>query len=819
VESGPESNEHDECAILHDEIDRLPKRQRTPIVLCYLQAMTYDQAARALRSIEPTVRSRLAKARKHLKARLIQRGVSGAVLGALVAGRARAAAVPSSCASRAVDAAARGMSAATAAGLAGSRGWVASFARSKGTAVAVALAGAASIAVALARPDGPPKKNPAEDSGGAGASRRLAPPAVEPPAKTLDLRGRVVDPDGKPVRGASVRLADFSAFREFHGTSEPMATTDASGTFTLAMPRVILERSARNETGMMPPRLVASAPGFGPGVVELGDQLSETHDVTLRLARDDVPIEGRIVDLQGKPIAGVKVEISGLYGNRRGDLNQWLNAIRTDPRAFVEVEDSSESVPYRDMRTTGADGRFRFEGLGRDRMVTFRISSPTIVLADAIAMTKDFPPIRIFEKDLIGPEPIIIYGHRFDFVAAPCRPVVGVVRDRDTGQPLVGVHVGGAAVLDREVGYGGSLEPQNRSVTDRDGRYHLTGMPTAAKYRLLVSPGDGQPYPAAAFVESASGVGLAPATIDLRIKRGLLIRGRITDKVTGAPIIAGVEALAHSDNPHVDEYPGFRDSIPPRAASTADGRFAIAVIPGPGILAVADNSYRYRRGVGSDQIPLSEPDKSLPTLPSRESPHRFNLVVPFDAKTSTTPLDLQLDPGRSRSVKVVDADGKPVSGCFVYAQTPFESWSRHALDLANFEVIALDASKTRHVLVFHEGRKLGGDAVIDGQRTDPVIIVVRRCAVVSGRIVDGEGRPRTDIDLINYGFFPARPNEGVFRGDCAVDRNGRFRIELVPGVSYSAMAENMEVGGIGPVFERLKLAPGELKDLGDIRLK
>ena len=37
--------------ILHDEIDSLPERLGAPIVLCYLQGMTYDAAADAARAI------------------------------------------------------------------------------------------------------------------------------------------------------------------------------------------------------------------------------------------------------------------------------------------------------------------------------------------------------------------------------------------------------------------------------------------------------------------------------------------------------------------------------------------------------------------------------------------------------------------------------------------------------------------------------------------------------------------------------------------------------------------------------------------------
>ena len=67
--------------VLHEEIDRLPERFRKPIVLCYLEEMTYQQAASHLRLSEGTTRGRLARARDMLRARLNERGIPCAGIG------------------------------------------------------------------------------------------------------------------------------------------------------------------------------------------------------------------------------------------------------------------------------------------------------------------------------------------------------------------------------------------------------------------------------------------------------------------------------------------------------------------------------------------------------------------------------------------------------------------------------------------------------------------------------------------------------------------------------------------------------------------
>jgi RNA polymerase sigma factor (sigma-70 family) len=63
-------------AAVHQEVDRLPEKYRAPIVLCYLEGMTHDEAAARLSWPVGTVRSRLARARAALRTRLTRRGVT-----------------------------------------------------------------------------------------------------------------------------------------------------------------------------------------------------------------------------------------------------------------------------------------------------------------------------------------------------------------------------------------------------------------------------------------------------------------------------------------------------------------------------------------------------------------------------------------------------------------------------------------------------------------------------------------------------------------------------------------------------------------------
>ncbi len=73
---------------LYEELDRLAERYRAPLVLCYLEGMTHEQAAQELRCPVRTVETRLMRGRARLRERLIRRGV---VPSAVLVGAARSA--------------------------------------------------------------------------------------------------------------------------------------------------------------------------------------------------------------------------------------------------------------------------------------------------------------------------------------------------------------------------------------------------------------------------------------------------------------------------------------------------------------------------------------------------------------------------------------------------------------------------------------------------------------------------------------------------------------------------------------------------------
>src|SRR6516162_3078456 len=61
---------------LHEELRQLPEKYRTPLILCYLEGKTHEEAARQLGWPKRRVKDRLHRGREQLRRRLSQRGLA-----------------------------------------------------------------------------------------------------------------------------------------------------------------------------------------------------------------------------------------------------------------------------------------------------------------------------------------------------------------------------------------------------------------------------------------------------------------------------------------------------------------------------------------------------------------------------------------------------------------------------------------------------------------------------------------------------------------------------------------------------------------------
>ncbi len=842
-------------ARLHEEVARLPEKFRLPVVLCYFEGRTHAQAAFELHSGEATVRRRLAGARDLLHSRLTRRGValtSGGLSAALA--REAPAAVPSGWidalsqfAGRLAtgEAAVPGAVSATAARLADTlvQGLLAGQIRRLAT-LAAALVAASLVAPRLV-PAGPAQGGPGapirsthtvDSSPQAPASRPPRAAVTNDPERVLTVHGRVLDPDGKPFVGAKVysyrptspRGEDVFSF----GPPVPSAKSGAGGDFQYQVADPLLQTLEVQDTWKNP-IVVALAQGYGPAWASI-NSIKDAERLTLKLVRDDVPIIGRVLGLEGRPISGVTVRPFELIAYPDEDLSAWEaatakakdvdsnEAMRSPSRSLDLPSRSLELFRWRDdlAVTTGANGRFRLTGIGRERLVVIWIEGPTIVtsLGTDHVRTRPGPTYRLaIHRDKPELGTLVYYGATFDHVAAPSRPIEGTVRDKDTGKPIAGVSIRS----NRFAGNVISGRDHVRTTTGADGRYRLIGMPGGPGNVITANPAPEQLY-LGASAEVPAGTPPDPAAVDFALKRGVAIRGRVVDKATGNPIPAVVEYFVFGDNPHRAEVGQLHGEETP---TLSDGSFELVGLPGRALVAARAATDHYLVGQGTASIPGADEHGWFYTEPHICQPEFFHAILAIDPAEGTDALmcQLALDPGKSRAGTVLDAAGNPLAGCVATNLFP-ATMSQHIDTLSSeaFTAIALDPTRGRHLFFRHREKKLAAVIMARAGETGPMTVRLQPAGTLIGRLVDEEARPRSGV-AINVGYGP-----GQFRDipyyftllDPGLGNDGRFRIEgLIPGVVYDLTFRIGADTVLGEFAKGFKLQPGETRDLGDLKVQ
>jgi RNA polymerase sigma factor (sigma-70 family) len=810
---------------LIDAIDRLPEQLRSPVVLHYFEGLSTEATAQRLGCPRGTVLSRLSRARGRLKMRLEQQGISFAALLPVTDGInlwIPTAAVPTGLSHATIRAA-------SSLGLAGAAiesvapATVATLSRGVARTLllsnirvgiglfALAVAGV-SIGLAATSHSGDEPRQAAKGSEMPGPQRSQAAksqtsvPQEEAMGDRFEYAGIVLDPDGKPVAGAKLHLAYWGSRGQVR--SEVRGTTDAQGRFrfTVTM-RDLTDNDQENPWNWA--QVVAAADGFGIGwsASPGNERKVDPRGLTIRLARDEMPIEGRIVDLEGRPVAGAMIRPKRMLEPENGDLSAWISASKSGQEgAFkceqehltrtIRAEVAGLSAPF----TSDAEGRFSIRGIGRERVIGLEISGPTIQTKPINVLTRIAEPFRVNSGRRSPDWGIsLYYGARFTHVAAPTKPVVGLVKDRDTGKPLAGVRIACNRTAEFPVHGFNGIE----TTTDRDGRYRLVGLPKGSGNQVIAIPAKGQPY-LAAGLEIPDTPGLDPVTFDIGLKRGVVIEGRVTDKETGAPLKAFVEYNAFRDNPHLAEAPGFdRSHVWSQYHTEPDGTFHVVGLPGRGLVSAVfrGTSDQYLSGIGRDE--------DLRVVPNAMQ-SQFNAISALDLPKGATSVhrDLALERGIDRTIRVVDAEGRPVAGARIQGHHRVSNWSQPQAK-AEFRVEAMRRGEMRRVHALLEERQLAGwvEVRADGQGTVELKLLPWATAV--GRLVDGDGEPRAHIDL------HARPG---YDHPFQTDSHGRFHMEgLVPGLPMEVWVSPM--GGFlsGKIAKGQVLAAGEIKDLGDVK--
>ncbi len=839
----------DFLAIVDEEVRRLAKVYRLPVILCCLEGRSIEEAAQQLGWTTGSVKGRLERGRARLHERLARRGLTlSAALAAVELSRAgasaalaagQAAPLISAAMSFAARQPSRGIAASTQA-TALAQSTIKSMALAKLKSAALLLLVTCLVAggwlaqrhasvLRLTGLEASALSTPSDS-----APMLAAPSAVDKNDKgkvgeaaedRIEVSGRVLDPQGRPLAGAKLYVGytprRYEPDAVAHLPIYPLrAISGKDGRFHFTFARSDLDGQYLDASR---PVVIATADGLGLDWAEVGG--STAAIVNLKLV-EDFPLEGRFLDAQSNPVAGAKVFVRQVSSDSAANLTRYIQTLENSSATFKTCWGPLPGqLPQ---VTTAADGRFRLTGLGRDRLVTLTLEGPTSLFMQHFAMTRPAAEIPV---GLMRPG-----GVPLECVASASRSVRGVVRDKKTGQAVAGVKIS-------------EQRSSSSTLTDEDGRYELLVPPGLQGLAVLAQPQNGQTYFAAA-ARPPNTPNQAPLTADFELVGGIPLRGRVTDQTTGKPPKRAV----------VEYYPLFpnaHSSVLSRlehlqaassAAIQADGSYRLTVLPGPGVLLVAASprdSYACARIDEQELANLfrgGDSKRRCETLRRLREGQLANLsldgadrggsswlhigypwgmrcvdrynalgLIHPDEETKSLRHDLTLQPARPLRGTVIGPDGKPLSGVAVCGLTSMPDGEM--LEGASFLVEGLNPRRTRELSFHHKEKGLGKCLTIRGDQTKTLTVQLEPCGEVIGRMVDKSGSPASEVKI----FFSSEGNG--LRAAAETDRQGRFRAALVPGLPYKlgiALRLPTSPRLLRPVD--VQVESGQSKDLGDLIL-
>ncbi len=649
--------------------------------------------------------------------------------------------------------------------------------------------------------------------------------------KEISVRGLVLKPDGSPVDGAIVRVAApvFGDIRRILGkdfeSTITEVVTDEQGKFEISIDPKPYGNFPTQGTGWKDfwkkSVICATMPGFA-GQFTKYEEVEGVDSVVLRLV-EDIPIRGRVIDLEGRPISGVAIELKGILASSNESLDAWLSAVRTGESDWQAEKEMPRQIDARLLGvpksvTTDRDGAFSIKGIGRERCLRLQVHGNGIAFDEFKVATRSMNPLTRNESGQIEIQESV-YGAEFTYVCQPSRTVHGTVTDAKTGKPLAGVDVGVETISGKTTS-GRWLLP---TKSDSLGQFRIEGMPKGKGNRLMLLPSDDQPY-FMREIEVIDSEGMGPVAMDIGLHRGIWIEGKVVDRKSREPV-AGVRLhyLPFLTNKFANELPEFDlvtvDGQQDRYQTDLNGNYRLVGLPGPAVVGVESLHKPYLSGIGYNTLTVPKDRNGAQTYRNPFSPRPTypDSMSEIDPKEDAerVQLDFELFPGQTINVSAVDESSDWLTGG-VLIHGMARVTQRIKIERAPIEVNNIAPNESREIVVYHEKRGIGivhhltPAEIAEGK----LLLTARPCASVSGRLVSN-GEPLTGAIVT-----PAVAPTGDFSQSLAsvrTDENGYFKAVLLPGCKYILRMEGKPFN-YAHFDTEIEISPGESRELGTLTL-
>jgi hypothetical protein len=625
----------------------------------------------------------------------------------------------------------------------------------------------------------------------------------------MTVTGTVLDPDGKPVKNAVVDVLGVprdvwvgASIDEGSGAILSQGVTDVDGRFRLEAPRT---SSARYYNVLV----LAGSKGYGFGSAHLKPD-AEQPDAKIRL-RPEQPVRVTLVDVTGMPASRVEVRVEGVMpeiGKNRNEAVYLSGVLPEGLRAWPGTT------------TTDDQGQILLNGIGRDLEVHMSIRDGRYA--------RQKPVVKLGSQGTLQETAIAL---------EPARIIEGRVLAADTGQPVPNAIIAAAARIqnDRANGYF-----TTKFRADSEGRFEINPL-SSDEYTLDAFPPTGEPYLIAH--DTIKWVkGGVKVNHDFKLKRGVVIRGLVTEEGTGRPL-AGSSIQFMPIRGGADLLSGWQAMV----ASGDDGLYQVAVPPGKGHLLVFGPTSDFVLEATSTRMVYSGKPGGR-----RCYAHK---VIPYEVQTGPDPVEhnASLRAAKTVTIRVVGPNGEAVTNAFYVSALVIRptnpSWrgdSQTRIADGRFELRGLAPKGNAHVDILDDEHQWGASLEISKEQIGTELTVtLGPCGQAKARFLRPDGRPVVKHDpdfeyIATPGPHPFTKDEeqqaelaadvermanldrkhywdGVFTDD-----EGRITLpSLIPGARYRINDfTTVNDPAKGPQVRRdFTVKPGETLDLGDILIE